>query len=81
MTVSTTASAADVGPLPSTQEDVLYMLAICGPLDLDRLRDYTGVRGRALAGALTALRLRGLAWRGASGQWWPTTLGYERGRP
>jgi hypothetical protein len=67
-------------PIPLAQESVLYALAMYGPLPLAKLRDYSDVRGRALSGALTGLRRRGLAWCGATGTWHATDAGYERGR-
>lgn len=71
--------------LPPRQKEVLFVLAMYAEprgqgLPLDRVRAWSGVRGRDLAGALTGLRRRGLAWRGASGHWRPTEAGVERGR-
>jgi hypothetical protein len=71
--------------LPLEQETVLYTIAMYGGdpvgygLPLVKVRDYSGIRGRALTAALNGLRLRKLAWRGASGHWHPTEHGLERG--
>ena len=81
MTVRKGASAYDRLPMP--QENVIFALAMyagAGGLPLSKVRDYSGVRGRALAGALSGLRRRGLAWRGARGHWYPTDEGRERGQ-
>lgn len=67
-------------PIPRAQEDVLYALAMYGPLPIVPLDDYSGVRGRAFAGALAGLRLRGLASRDGCGIWHATERGYELGR-
>jgi hypothetical protein len=71
--------------LPPAQAEVLLVLAMYAEprghgLPLASVREYADVRGRPLAGALTGLRSRGLAWRGASGHWRPTEAGVERGR-
>jgi hypothetical protein len=70
-------SRLDVGVLPSDQEDVMFQVAMCGPLQPRQVREYSGVRGRRLSVALSALQRRGLAWRGVSGAWHATELGLE----
>lgn len=75
--------SAHLHDLTLDQERVIFTLAMyAGPggIPLRDLREWSDVRGRPLANALNGLRNRGLAWCGASGHWYPTEAGIERGR-